>query len=245
MLFVASSLFSIEKIYIDTKQNISIPKLKDKALQEYSFHIQNAKIKPFYIAKYETSIDEYREYKKAKNLKLDNEINEDTLNEPITNIDFDTALKVCSFYGGRLPSELEWIVSASIKIAPSKCYEHIKKDTFLPYPTSSYPLKVNDKQILCMSKNDDELESDLIGSELLEVSDSYENINGTYGMLGNVWEWVDKDRTYFKSSFKTIKGGSFANFEQKILFDTRVSNFLKKEIKLNNVGFRCVWDIKD
>lgn len=243
-LVVANS-YQIEKIYISSDKSISIPKIKDTKLQEYSYSIKDKKLKPFYISKYETTINQYIKYKKANNLKLEIEIDEDSLNEPITNIDFDTALKVCKFYKGRLPTELEWIVSASIKLAPSKCYEYIKDNSFSPYPTKNYPLKENDKHIGCMMEDDDEIEADLIGSELLEVEDSYENINGTYGMLGNVWEWVDEDKKYFNQSYKTIKGGSFANFEQNELFDSRVSNFIKPDTKMTNIGFRCVWDIAD
>ena len=95
-----------------------------------------------------------------------------------------------------------------------------------------------------MLDEDDELEVDLIGSELSEAEESYENLNGVHGMLGNVWEWVDEDRRYFHQNYKTIKGGSFANFKQKELFDSRVSNFLKPDAKMNSVGFRCVWDEK-
>ncbi|RLA82384.1 MAG: hypothetical protein DRG78_07375, partial [Epsilonproteobacteria bacterium] len=71
----------------------------------------------------------------------------------------------------------------------------------------------------------------------------YENINGTYGMLGNLWEWVDtkKEKIYFNQKYKVIKGGSFANFHQPELFDNRISNFVKKETKMSNIGFRCVW----
>ena len=93
-----------------------------------------------------------------------------------------------------------------------------------------------------MKKDDDDIEANLIGSELLEVQDSYENINGTYGMLGNVWEWVDATKKYFKNQYKVIKGGSYPNNKQPYLFDSRVSNFISKDTKMNNIGFRCVWD---
>ncbi len=248
LLFFTASLvvadnMKIENVYITTKQKITIPKIKNDKLKDFSFSIKDKKLKPFYIAKYETTIKQYITYQKANNIKIQ-EMDEDTLAEPMTNIDYKTASKVCNYYGGRLPTEFEWVVSASIKLTPSKCYRHIKKNSFVPYPTVNYPLNKNSKQIKYMLDEDDELEVDLIGSELLEVKDSYENINGIYGMLGNVWEWVDSDKMYFNEKYKTLKGGSFANFEQKELFDSRISNFLSPDAKMNSVGFRCVWDIK-
>lgn len=233
--------FSMDKIYIDIPKKITIPKLKGD-ISKYSFSVKEAKIKPFYISKYETTVKEYKNYLKATK-QTDKNINpESNDDEPVTNIDFKTAQKVCNFYGGRLPTELEWVVSASIKVAPSKCYEFIKKYSFVPYPTAKYPLNYKDKQIKCMSKEDDEIEPEYIGSELSDVQDSYENINGTYGMLGNVWEWVDAEKIYFNQKYKVIKGGSFANFHQKKLFDSRISNFVKENTKMSNIGFRCVWD---
>lgn len=232
----------IEKIYINPNQTITIPKIADKKLQEFSFSVKNAKIKPFYIAKYETTLHQYIQYLKANKLQLDREIDDDALHEPVTDVDYHRALQVCKFYGGRLPTELEWVVSASIKVASSKCYEDMPYGSFTPYPTRDYPLQEHDKEIECMMQDDDEIEPELIGSELLDVSDSYENINGTYGMLGNVWEWVESKKIYFHQPYETIKGGSFANFQQKKIFDSRVSNFLNPNSKRKNVGFRCAWD---
>ena len=231
------------KVFIDIKQAVDIPKFKHD-ISIYSFSIENKNIKPFYIAKYETTVKEYKKY--TNKIGVEFTISEDIdENEPISNIDFNTAQNVCKFYGGRLPTELEWVVAASIKASYSKCYQDIKKDSFYPYSTATYPLSENDKQVKCMSEDDDEIEASLIGSELLEVQYSYENINGTYGMLGNVWEWVDDEKKYFNQQYKVIKGGSFTNFKEKVLFDNRVSNFLKPESKMPNVGFRCVWSDKN
>lgn len=94
-----------------------------------------------------------------------------------------------------------------------------------------------------MMKFDDEFEEREVGSELNDVELSVENINGTFGMYGNVWEWVDSSKAVFKSEYKIIKGGSFTNFDKAQFFDSRVSNFLKPHETMQNVGFRCAWDI--
>ena len=232
----------IEKVHIDITKPITIPLIEDKALQEFSYSTKDTKLKPFYIAKYETTLSQYNQYLKSVGQTAKIVVDEEALSEPVTNIDFDSAKKVCRFYGGRLPTQLEWVVSASIKVAPSKHYEHILKNSFVPYPTATYPLQTEDKHIQSMMKDDDEIEADLIGSELLEVFESYENINGTYGMLGNVWEWVEDEVIYFNKKYRIIKGGSYANFGQNKLYDSRVSNFVNPDTKMLNIGFRCVWD---
>jgi formylglycine-generating enzyme required for sulfatase activity len=243
VLFLLVGLFvygmEIEKVKIDINIPITIPKLKNQ-FSDISFFVKNKKIKPFFIAKYETTKKEYNFYLKSIG-KKEIEFDEDELNEPITNIDFYEAKKVCKFFGGDLPSEFEWVVASSIKINPTKCYKQIKKYSFVKYAIAKYPLSENDSIIKCMQEDDDEIEANLIGSELLEVEDSYENINGTYGMFGNVWEWTKDKKIFFDKEYRVIKGGSYANFRQKILFDNRISNFIKPSSKLKNVGFRCVW----
>ena len=232
----------IPKIKIAIDKKITIEKIEDSKLNRYSFSIKDRKIPPFYIAKYETSVGEYIEYlkgtKQEKKMRKFQLLEVDS--EPITNIDFDEASRVCHYFKGRLPSEFEWVVAASIKVAKSLCYEELPKGTFSRYATENFPL--NKRVFECMLEDDDELEMELIGSELSDVEESVENINATYGMLGNVWEWVDTDRVYFKENYKVIKGGSFANFTMPKLFDSRVSNYVKRETKMQNIGFRCVWD---
>ena len=243
IIFLAIVLYAqnIEKIFIDVNKKITIPKPKsDFILKDYSFY-GSYKVKPFYIGKYEISIKEYNNYLKFNHKKL---INAEYPDEPITFVDFDTAQKVCKFYKGRLPTELEWIVASSIKINDSKCFKSLKKGKFYRYAIGKYPLSYKDDILKCFLKIDDEVEPSLIGSEKNDVEYSYENINGTYGMFGNVWEWVNRDVTYNKKHYKVIKGGSYANFNQNALYDNRVSNFLNPMEKRDNVGFRCVWEKK-
>ena len=224
----------MQKIKISLKKSVTIPKINNKQLQNFSFY---GKIKPhtFYIGKYEVTKEEYNEYLKANHQKPIIFNYEDEKYEPIANVDFNTAKKVCEFYKGRLPTNKEWIIAASIKTAKSRCYEYLK-----PYSFSNFP--ITKKAIECFKKYDNEFEESLLGKELLDVNDSYENINGTYGMYGNVFEWVDNEVKYFTTSYKIIKGGSYAS--DKIFFDVRINSFAKKETKQDNIGFRCAWDVK-
>lgn len=229
----------IMSVIIASKADINIPKLNSSELQKYTFLAKNKNLEPFKIAKYELTVKEYIYYLKSskQNEKMKIILSSDTeLNEPITNINFNEAQSTCKFYGGRLPTEFEWVVAASIKLSKSKCYEHLKQNTF-------HSTAIDDFQHRCMMKSDNEFEADLVGSELVEVEYSVENINGTFGMFANVWEWVNSTKVLFKDEYKVIKGGSYANFHTPELFDSRISNFLKPEIEMPNVGFRCAWDI--
>lgn len=246
LLFCISSIVSaktIEKILITPPKSFNIEQIQYPFFKRYSFFGKNLSLKPFYIAKYETTNKEYKDYlkKTGQDKKLQLFIDME-YNEPVVNVTFDEAEGFCKYYGGRLPKELEWIVASGFKVAPSQCYKDLKNGKFYHYATVEFPLDPQGKITKCMQKKDEEFDASLVGAELLEVQFSYENINGTYGMLGNVWEWVNSDKTYFNKKYKVIKGGSFANFKTKIFFDNRVSNFIKKDTQMPNIGFRCEWD---
>ncbi len=225
----------MSRIEIIPPQVAQIPSLKEKKLQGFIYPYKTISIKPFYIGKYEVTKQEYNLYLQQKQRKL-KEFDESELNEPVVNITFDEAQDVCSFYKGRLPSEEEWIVASSLKLAKTKCYENLQEGSFHPY-------SITPQAIECMKNEDDELEEDLVGTELLDVVDSYENINGTFGMYGNVWEYVNTQIQHFSHQYVVIKGGSYA--DPKVLFDNRVENFIQKSVRRVNIGFRCTWDKKE
>jgi len=243
VLFVCFGFFvfaqEIPKVLITPPTKVTIPLLKDPILQKISFSVKKAEVKPFLIGKYEITKEQIAKAKGEK-LPFDAEDGDD----PAVNVTYEEAQNVCHFYKGRLPTEIEWIVAAGVKVAPSKCYEILQQGKFYPYATANYPIEENSTVFECFLQEDDELESALIGSELNSVEDSYENINGTYGMLGNVWEWVDAKRILFHQEYRIVKGGSFANANVAKLYDVRISNPLKATTTLENVGFRCVWDKK-
>jgi len=237
LIFLSIFLYGdIQKIHITPPKEIIIPPISDEKLKDFSFSGKIV-IKPFYISKYEITVSDYEKY-------LNKTLSQRNKKRPLTNVDFYTAQKVCNFYGGRLPTQKEWIVAAGVKVAKSKCYEFLKYNQFYPYPTAKYPLDEKDKQSQCMLEDDDEIEIDRIGSEFIRVDWSYENINGTFGMLGNVSEWVDDEVIYFGKKYKIIKGGNYDNFGFNHLFDVRVVDFLPPSSKRKNVGFRCVWEDK-
>ena len=77
---------------------------------------------------------------------------------------------------------------------------------------------------------------------------------GLYNMSGNVWEWVkdwfafyaiaglEKSKNLKNSNEKVVRGGSWYNPAYYVNLGMRFK--LDPNIKLNSVGFRCVWNIK-
>ena len=235
------SAASVETIFIEPEKPVVIPQHESL----YSFPHGQITSEPFRISRFEVSIREAIAYMNSRGKKVTFDVGEEVFwDEPYSNVSFGEAQAICNFYGGRLPNEAEWILAASIKSAPSKCYESLKYGTFYPYPTGTFPINQGGELEACLLKQNDEFDAESAVSELGDVKSSIENINGTSGMLGSVWEWVDAERSYFGKQYKVIKGGSFANHKQQELYDSRVSNFVPAETKISIIGFRCAWDAK-
>jgi formylglycine-generating enzyme required for sulfatase activity len=233
-------VWGIDRVHIDPPQGWSIKRLK----LPYSYQKGVQPISPFDIQKYEFSVHEYANYLKQTKQMQSYELLQEAAyegDEPITMVSWPEAQRACQHHGGRLPTQLEWMVAASIKSAKSLCYEDISYGSFVPFAS----MIITDKsgvRIPCHEVIDDEFDLNEVLFELNSVSYALENINGTFGMMGNVWEWVDDSVSYFKKPYKVIKGGSFTNAKTLELFDSRYENFLQADQKRPNVGFRCVWD---
>ena len=72
-----------------------------------------------------------------------------------------------------------------------------------------------------------------------DVNETLKNVNGLYGIIGNVWEMVQS-----KGEKALLKGGSFYVGYDSNLLDVRVRNYILKEnIKSSFlIGFRCAYD---
>lgn len=210
----------------------------------YAFTEDFQTVKAFWVQKHELSVGDYMRYLDSlgdkKKLKAFLELGFES-DDPVTMVDFSEAQKVCRYYKGRLPTQREWMVAASIKSAPSLCYESLVSGSFTPW-ASPIVRQASDILVSCHERYDEEFDLQESLTQMMAVDDALENINGTFGMLGNVWEWVDAKVYYFKKPYRVIKGGSFTNAANKELYDSRYENFLQEDEKRPNVGFRCVWD---
>jgi formylglycine-generating enzyme required for sulfatase activity len=239
-LLFATTLFAsdIPKVDIVLDKEITItPKQMDSKLK--SFYTKTT-IQPhkFAIAKYETSIKEYKEYLlKTNQLKKLKAIELAYDDDPITQVSFEDASGFCKYHKGDLPTNDEWMIASSIKLSKSNCYEYLPKYAILDFAIGTFPIKIDSTLDICQREIDEEFAFDEQISSLLSVKYSIENINGTFGMFGNVWEWTKSDH----KNYKIIKGGSYANSTKPQFFNNHLINFIDPKSTRTNVGFRCVW----
>jgi len=208
VIFISFNFLQAEKVFIK-ESNLIYKKVP------FFFILKS---KPFYIDKYETTCGDIE--KICLKVKCSNDIKNlcsiyDTKETPIYSISYKEAEFICKAKGGRLPTEIEWMIAAGVK-----------NNKFYKYGN------VNIKNI---------------DNFLSEVNLTQKNINGLYGIIGNVSEIVQS-----KGDIAVLKGGSFFDVDKKLclknncyyLFDIRLKHkILKKYLKsLNSVGVRCVYE---
>ena len=146
---------------------------------------------------------------------------------PVTMVSWFEASSYCKNQKGRLPSEAEWEKAGR---GPAG---------------HSYSFGENPDQ----SKGN-------FGREFqagAQIVNSFQpNGFGLYNMSGNVWEWVndwfafyavadlEKPKRLRISNEKILRGGSWYNSAYYVNVGMRFK--LGPHIKLNSIGFRCVWD---
>ena len=73
-----------------------------------------------------------------------------------------------------------------------------------------------------------------------DVGSGSEELNGTYNMMGNVWEWMespDSSGDYLSGSWRSFRGGSWGTHYDHYLSSSFRSN-LGPFVEQNDVGFR-------
>ena len=146
---------------------------------------------------------------------------------PVTMVNWFEANSYCKHKRGRLPSEAEW----------EKAGRGPGGDT--------YSFGISPDQSKGNYGRDFQAGAKIVNS--------YQpNGFGLHNMSGNVWEWVDdwfmvyamdsienltRENT---SNEKVLRGGSWYNSSYYVNLGMRFK--LSPHIRLNSVGFRCVWD---
>ena len=152
---------------------------------------------------------------------------------PINGVSWFDARDYCKFVEKRLPTEAEWEKAASWK-------DDVK------YQFSNGLDDVN-----CSEANFKNIGDELCQSKLLETRSLTEEINKTYDMNGNLWEWVQDwyslaglDKLQARDPqgpdsglLKVNKGGSYLNSKNYIRSSFRGAN--SPVTRSKDIGFRC------
>jgi formylglycine-generating enzyme required for sulfatase activity/tRNA A-37 threonylcarbamoyl transferase component Bud32 len=190
-------------------------------------------IKPFYLGKYEVTVEEYGLFLKAnpddsknKPDDWDDQIRNPKL--PVTKVSWNDAQAYCKWAGLRLPSEAEWEWTARAGTATR--FWSGDKDADL-------------KRAGWYNGNSD--------GRLHTVGEKEPNPFGLFDMHGNIWEWVEDDWHYDYSGaptdgsawvnkqwavFRVARGGSFGFDAVNCRSATR--NRVVPGLRNDNLGFR-------
>jgi len=157
-------------------------------------------------------------------------------NHPMTMVTWFGANAYCEYYGGRLPTEIEWEKAArGTEIVdghglPYPWGEHIERNNANYY--SSFDL---------FEKTFGKLGNTTpVGFFNGQTYEGYATLDsaspyGLYDMAGNVWQWTGDD--YHDQHYRMLRGGSFYTYE----VDLRVwkNNSAGPQYYSPQVGFRC------
>ena len=161
-------------------------------------------------------------------------------NHPATMMTWFGANAYCSYYGMRLPTELEWEKAA-------RGTEVDDDGHGLAFPWG-YEIERNQANYYSSFDLFEKIYGKLgnttpVGLYNGNTYDGYETLDqaspyGLYDMAGNVWQWTGDD--YPKQHYRHMRGGSFYSYE----VDLRVWKFNSAgpTYFAPDVGFRCVQD---
>jgi formylglycine-generating enzyme required for sulfatase activity len=160
----------------------------------------------------------------------------ETANHPATMITWFGAEAYCTFYGWRLPTELEWEKSARGTL--------IIDGHGLAFPWGN---QIESNRANYYSSRDlfEKISGNLGGTTPVgfyngQTYQGYQTMDqaspyGLYDMAGNVWQWTGND--YQNQHYRYLRGGSFYSYE----VDLRVwkRNSAGPTYFAPDVGFRC------
>ncbi len=95
--------------------------------------------------------------------------------------------------------------------------------------------------------DDVEANYDVAGvSTAWDVGSGNEELNGTFDMMGNLWEWMEdpyEDQNYNTTSNRGIRGGVFCYDGDAIVSSYRYHPGLNETIEHENIGFRVASEV--
>ncbi len=79
-----------------------------------------------------------------------------------------------------------------------------------------------------------------------DVGSGSEELNGTYDMMGNVWEWMespDSDTSYGTGSDRGLRGGSYSYFDNNLASSNRA--YTNPNLENHAIGFRVASEVPE
>jgi formylglycine-generating enzyme required for sulfatase activity len=155
-------------------------------------------------------------------------------NHPVTLVTWFGARAYCQYYGGRLPSEVEWEKAArGTDVRPFPWGHEIQKNNANFYSSHD----IFEKTFGGAGGTTP------VGFYNGQFYDGYQTLDspspyGLYDMAGNVWQWTGD--VYTGQHYRYMRGGSKENYGYNLRVWTR--NSAGPTYFSPNVGFRCVRD---
>lgn len=198
---------------------------------EDSLPAHGVRIEPFYISRYETTLDQYDVFARetGRETVLSDQSNRGT--RAAGNMAWEDALAFCEWMGGRLPTEQEWEYAASGGI-----------------PKQRYP----------GTDNEDEAD-DYVRHRVNSMAESFPvgrkkpNRFGLYDMGGNVAEWIGDFYEFYPEpgedprwidlharDLRLARGGGYS--AERYVAQTHWRAGTLRQVTTPTIGVRCVAD---
>ncbi|PKN87738.1 MAG: hypothetical protein CVU46_03375 [Chloroflexi bacterium HGW-Chloroflexi-8] len=153
-------------------------------------------------------------------------------NHPVTMVSWFGAKAYCEYYGGKLPSELEWEKAArGTDIRPFPWGFEIARNN-ANFINSRDPFEDNQKFGSRTSPVGFFNGKNYEGYQTLDSASPY----GLYDMAGNVWQWTND--VYKSQHYRYMRGGSKDLYQSNLRIWVR--NNATPVFTSPSVGFRCV-----
>lgn len=156
-------------------------------------------------------------------------------NHPMVQVTWFGARAYCTYYGWRLPTEVEWEKAArGTDNRPYPWGDKFERNNANFYSSKDLYEKITGKLG----------DTTPVGFYNGKTYDGYETLDspspyGLYDMAGNVWQWTGD--VYEEQHYRYMRGGSKMEYEYNLRVWTR--NNAAPEYFGPSVGFRCARDI--
>lgn len=131
-----------------------------------------------------------------------------------------------------LPTEDEWVKAAYWNGTALQDYSNASSTDLDSLPYDPYTIPISTRWNFTPSA----------GNEPWDVGSGAEELNGTYDMMGNAWEWLESpydDTGYGIPSNRGLRGGSFSSGHSMLTSSYRLANMAPQcENDYDFIGFR-------